>query len=227
MFASIYEFYGDIDFFEENLDLCAQWVEYLVQYGLRPASQLCTDDFAGHLANNVNLTVKATVGIGAYAKLLSIVGDEENSAKYRKIAEEFATDIKRFGEGKTHLPLTWDSGEETYSLKYNFAFDKLLGLGLFQQDIFEKEIDYYLTKKGDFGIPLDNRNGFCKSDWTFWVASLTDSMEKKKQLISTIADFLKRSPDRVPFSDWYDVKDGKYYGFKARTTQGACFMLLL
>lgn len=227
MFAAIDEFYGDIEFFEENLDLCAKWVEYLVQYGLRPASQLCTDDFAGHLANNVNLTIKATVGIGAYAKLLSIVGDEENSAKYRKIAEEFATDIKRFGEGKTHLPLTWDSGEETYSLKYNFAFDKLLGLGLFEQDIFEKEINYYLTKKGDFGIPLDNRNGFCKSDWTSWVASLTDDVDKKKQLVSTIADFLKRSPDRVPFSDLHYVDSGKHYLFTNRTPQGACFILLL
>ena len=227
MFGTIYEFYGETELFEENADLCAKWVEYLVKYGLRPASQLCTDDFAGHLANNVNLSIKATVGIGAYAKLLSVVGDMENSVKYRKIAEEFAADIKRLGEGKTHLPLTWDSGEETYSLKYNFAFDKLLGLGLFEQEIFEREVDYYLTKKGDFGVPLDNRNGYCKSDWTSWVASLTDDVEKKKQLLATIADFLKRSPDRVPFSDLHFVDSGKHHFFTNRTPQGACFILLI
>ena len=227
MFAAIYKFGGDIQFFKENLDLCAKWVEYLVKYGLRPASQLCTDDFAGHLANNVNLTVKAAVGIGAYAQLLSIIGDKENSVKYRKKAEEFAADIQRFGEGKTHLPLTWDLGEETYSLKYNFAFDKILGLKLFDQALLEKEVDYYLTKKEAFGLPLDNRNDYSKNDWTVWVASLTDDVEKSKQFISPIIDFLKNSPDRVAFSDLHFAGSGKHHYFRARTTLGACFILLL
>lgn len=227
MFLAVYKKDGDITFFKENADLCAQWVEYLVKYGLRPASQLCTDDFAGHLANNVNLSIKAAVGIAAYAKLLSAVDDKEKSANYRKIAEEFAMEIAKFSEGKTHLPLTWDLGEETYSLKYNFAFDKLLGLGLFDQALLEKETAYYLTKKGNFGIPLDNRNDYAKSDWTSWVASLTDDLSKKKQFIETMVDFLKRSPDRVPFSDLHFAQSGKHHLFTNRTTQGACFILLL
>ena len=45
-------------------------------------------------------------------------------------------------EGKTHLPLTWNSGEDTFGLKYNFAFDKILGLNLFNRELFEKEVDY-------------------------------------------------------------------------------------
>lgn len=227
MLAAVYKMDGDLSLFKENADLCAKWVEYLVKYGLRPASQLCTDDFAGHLANNVNLTVKAAVGIAAYAQMLAVVGNMEESGKYRKIAEEFAADVMKFGEGKTHLPLTWDAGEETYSLKYNFAFDKILQLGLFDQAILEKEVDYYLTKKGEFGVPLDNRNGYCKSDWTSWVASLSEDVEKKRQLMATIADFLKRSPDRVPFSDLHFVDSGKHHLFTNRTPQGACFILLL
>ena len=227
MFLAVYKKDGDIAFFKENLDLCANWVEYLVKYGLRPASQLCTDDFAGHLANNVNLAVKASVGIAAYAQLLAVVDKKQESEKYRRIAEEFASEISKLGEGKTHLPLTWDLGEETYSLKYNFAFDKLLGLGLFSQELLEKETDYYLTKKGNFGIPLDNRNDYCKSDWTCWVASMTDDLSKKKQFVTTLVDFLKNSPDRVAFSDLHFVQTGKHFLFTNRTTQGACFILLL
>ncbi len=227
MFAAVYQKDKDIAFFTENKDLCEKWVQYLVKYGLKPGNQLCTDDFAGHLENNVNLAIKATVGIGAYAQLLSESGDKENGAKYRKIAEEFAREITAFGEGKTHLPLTWDTGVETFSLKYNFAFDRVLGLGLFDEKTFAKEIKCYLAKMEKYGTPLDSRKMYTKSDWLMWVARLTDDIEERKIFVAALDEFLKSSPDRVPFSDWYEGQDGKYYGFRARTTQGGCFMLLL
>ena len=47
------------EFFQENADLFGKWVNYLTKYGLYPENQLCTDDFAGHLKNNVNLAIKA------------------------------------------------------------------------------------------------------------------------------------------------------------------------
>ena len=227
MFLAVYQQDKDIAFFADNKHLCEKWVQYLVKYGLRPGNQLCTDDFAGHLENNVNLAIKATVGIGAYAQLLNESGDKENGAKYRKIAEEFAAEIARFGEDKTHLPLTWDTGVETFSLKYNFAFDRVLDLGLFDKAIFEKEIGCYLAKMERYGTPLDTRKMYTKSDWLMWVARLTDDIEERKAFIGALDEFLRSSPDRVPFSDWFDGQEGTHYGFRARTTQGGCFILLI
>ena len=152
---------------------------------------------------------------------------KEGYEKFRKISEEFAKEITSFGKKFSHLPLTWDSGEETYSLKYNLAFDKLLGLKLFSDEMRENEVSYYLTKPNGYGIPLDPRADFTKSDWLVWTAYLSGSLEKQKNILEGIDRYLKESEDRLPFGDWYDTKTGRLIGFRNRTVQGGCFMLLL
>jgi len=227
MFYACYRYDNDISFFAQNVDLAAKWVNYLVNNGLRPANQLCTDDFAGHLANNLNLAIKATVGIACYAGLLRAIGSEADADKHRKIAEEFAADIETFGNKFDHLPLTWDSDCGTYSLKYNMAFDKVLGLGLFSDAIAEREVDFYLSKLNEYGVPLDNRKGYTKSDWLVWAASLSDDKSKQSKLIAALDKYLRTSYERIPFADWYETESTLHHEFLARSVQGGCFMLLL
>ena len=219
-FAACHKFGGEKDFFLKNADLCEKWVRYLVKYGLKPDDQLCTDDFAGHLKNNLNLAIKAVVGIACYAELS---GDEE----YRQTARDYADKISAFMQKFDHSPLTWDGGEETFSLKYNFAFDKIFGLGLFKQSLLEREVDYCLTKTNKFGIPLDSRKEYTKSDWLLWLARLTDDKGKRNKIIAAVDKFLTESPDRVPFSDWYESTNGRHNYFIARSVQGGCFILFI
>lgn len=227
MFATCYQKDGDIRFFADNADLCEKWVEYLVKYGLKPEDQLCTDDFAGHLKNNLNLAIKATVGIGAYALLLRATKQEKTAEKYEAIAKKYAEEITAFATSFPHSPLTWESDEKTFALKYNLAFDKLLRLGLFPQSLAESETTYYAERCNLYGVPLDSRAEYTKSDWICWAAALTDDKAKAAKIVAPIAEFLHSSPDRTPFSDWYDTKNGTHHWFTARSVQGGCFILLM
>ncbi len=218
---------GDISIFIENKDLFDKWVNYLVKYGLKPENQLCTDDFSGHLKNNINLSIKAIVGIGCYANLLKAINDNDGYKKYIELANSYSKEIMEFSKNFKHLPITWDSNDDTFSLKYNFAFDKILGLNLFSQELYEKEVLAYLDLLNEFGVPLDNRENYTKSDWLTWVASLTNDINKQKTLIKSLTHFLENSVDRIPFTDLYDTKSSKYNMFMARSVQGGCFILLL
>ena len=45
--------------------------------------------------------------------------------------------------------------------------------------------------------------------------------------LSEVARTLRETTTRVPFSDWYDTKTGRYEHFIARSVQGGIYALLL
>ena len=214
------------DFALPYMDSLKQWAKYLIDYGDDPGEQLCTDDFAGHLSHNVNLSAKAIVGIEAYAQILRLAGSEKDYETYHEKAKTMAKSWEDRAFDKDHYRLTFD-GEGSWSLKYNTIWDKFFKSGLFSDQLYQMEIEYYLKKNQKYGVPLDNRKAYTKSDWILWSAAITDDPEKRKQLIEPVAEYQRETKSRIPFSDWYDTKSGKQCGFIARSVQGGIFMPIL
>ena len=104
--------------------------------------------------------------------------------------------------------------------------DKFLKFNLFSQEIINHEINLYLTKVNEFGIPLDERKDYSKTDWQLWVASFV-SDELKNKIIDGIVNYMKNGVNRTPFPDWYETKTGLSYFMKNRTVQGGIFFPLL
>ena len=116
---------------------------------------------------------------------------------------------------------------ESWSLKYNLVWDKLWKSGLFTEKVYETELSFYEKKMACYGVPLDSRTSYAKSDWQLWACAMSENAQQVKRLIEPIANYLVETETRVPFSDWYDAENGRYYEFIARSVQGGIFMPIL
>jgi hypothetical protein len=226
IFAAVAEMEGNANFAGLYWKTLEQWANYLKEKGFDPEKQLCTDDFAGHLAHNVNLSAKAICGLGSFAKLCEMRGDQAQADEYFKLAREFAQRWVKEADDGDHFRLAFDK-PGTWSQKYNLVWDRVLGLNLFPAEVARKEMAYYLKMQNEFGLPLDSRKDYTKLDWITWTATLTQKREDFDALIAPIIRFLDHTPDRTPMTDWYQTKTAKRVGFDARPVVGGVFMRML
>jgi hypothetical protein len=226
MLAALAKAEGNADYAKKYWPLIEKWADYLLSKGFDPENQLCTDDFAGHLAHNVNLSAKAIVAIASVAVLCEMTGDKVKANTFRTKAEAMAKDWVRLATEGNHTLLAYDQ-PSTWSQKYNLVWDKLLDLNLFPKEVFQKEIAFYKTVQGQFGLPLDSRERYTKNDWVTWTATMADNINDFKTIFDPVYSFADRTPNRVPVSDWYIVDNAQVRGFQARSVVGGFYIKML
>ncbi|KAK3944176.1 hypothetical protein QBC46DRAFT_305961 [Diplogelasinospora grovesii] len=244
--------------------LWKQWTGYLVRESLIPHNQLCTDDFAGWLANATNLALKGIIGIRAMSEIADIIGETEDAKYYRNISETYIEKWEEYGisRDKTHAKLayTWYGSWTTI---YNLYADSLLcfhvpeeqgavggglvsegeggqkpigdtpdtekGKGVFIPDrIYQMQSDWYHAVLQRYGLPLDSRHLYTKSDWEFFAAAVT-STKTRTEILNVIASWVNETSTDRPLTDLYDTEgNGGYPGFyfMARPVVGGHFAFL-
>lgn len=191
--------------------LWKQWTVYLIEEALIPAEQLCTDDFAGPLSNQTNLALKGIIGIKAMSELAGLLGEKNESMKYRSIAEDYLEKWQEYGlsEDKSHAKLSY-TWRGSWTTIYNIYADALLCFHLpkdtspldysrfwnteqapiggsvkshfISDDIYKAQSDWYYAVVQKYGLPMDSRHLYTKSDWEFFAAAVTSKTVRKKIL---------------------------------------------
>ena len=233
---------GDVSFAASHLPELEQWVRYLLENGRDPDNQLCTDDFAGHFAHNCNLSLKAIMGIAGLGIIYRMLGREDDAEKHLAIARDMAADwAVRAANGDGSYRLAFDR-PGTFSMKYNIVWDKLFGTGIMDKNVIASEFASYRRKTNAYGLPLDNRATYTKSDWLVWTATLAEDRDDFEEMVAPLWYAYHKSTSRVPMTDWYwtltaeqktyksprfaDLPTGAA-GFQNRTVQGGLFIKLL
>ena len=218
---------GDFSFAESKLDILRKWTTYLTENGSDPANQLCTDDFAGHLAHNCNLSLKAISGIAGMAIICEKLGLGEDSARYFDEARKISINwLLRASNGDGSYRLAFDR-KGTFSMKYNIVWDKLFGTKLMPADVFDGEVWSNRRYFKPYGMPLDNRADYTKSDWLVWTATLCKSKADFESYIAPLWEAYNAMPTRVPMTDWYFTTTSAMRGFQHRSVIGGLFIKLM
>ncbi len=221
------------EFAQTHYAILRQWAEYLVANALDPGDQFNTDDFTGHIPHSVNLALKGIIGIGAMGIVAASAGDDADHDHYLSVSRGYASlwaENAKDSSG-SHLRLRYDQ-DSTWSLKYNGYPDALLGLDLVPTGTAFFEASWYQSQAGDFGVILDPRNPYTKTDWEIWTAAWLANYPVRDTLIEGVYNFANVTSGRVPFSDWYQVATAELatvdgvHGFADRPVIGGVLALL-
>lgn len=214
---------GDPSQIKDNFDKLKEWADFLVDTGVVLDWQLCTDDFAGQSKKNVNLAIKEVMGIAAFGKICDALGIEND---YFYKAKLYAESLTRLAQWKGYLEFSVGL-IYTWSLKYNLVWDMIFGFNLFKSSIYANESNKYIENLNIYGVPLDCRGDFTKTDWMMWASCLDTTGYNTELFSKCMLAYLADAKDKYPFTDWYETKKPERKGFCHRSVQGGLWMPVL
>ncbi|EHA51618.1 glutaminase GtaA [Pyricularia oryzae 70-15] len=96
-------------------------------------------------------------------------------------------------------------------------------------EIYKIQSDWYSAVMQKYGLPLDSRARYTKSDWEFFAAAVA-SNKTRKVLLDSVALWVDQTSTNRPFTDLYETEGTGGFGcgleFKARPVVGGHFAFL-
>ena len=202
---------NDNQYLIQHYKILNQWTQFLIEDSLTPGNQISTDDFAGALANQTNLALKGIIGIEAMATIANLTGNTADAMNYTNIAHDYITQWQILGIAHDATPphTTLSYGfNDTHGVLYNLYGDRVLGLNLVPQEVYDMQSNFYPTINEKYGVPLDTRHDYAKDDEQMLAAAVA-SPNTTAMFISDIAAFINETPQNRALSDLYNGTNGE------------------
>lgn len=218
---------GDTAYLSKHWARLDQWSGYLVNESLIPSNQISTDDFAGSLANQTNLALKGIIALKAMGAISNLTGI---SSTYDATADSYLPQWENYGinfnDTLPHAMLDYND-TTSHGLLYNLYADRLLSLDFVPEEIYNIQSDFYPTVALEYGVPLDTRHNWVKSDWELWAAAIAND-DTRDMFIAKQVHWISQTSQTTPYGDLLDGDTGGYTSaeFIARPVQGGLFSLL-
>lgn len=218
---------SDTAYLSQHWGKLEQWAGYLVNESLIPADQISTDDFAGSLANQTNLALKGIIALKAMGQISNLTGI---ASTYAATAEDYLPQWENYGinfnASPPHAALDYND-PTSHGILYNLYADRLLGLNFVPEEIYTIQSNFYPTVALEYGVPLDTRHNWVKSDWELWAAAIADETTRDI-FINLEAYWVNTTTQTTPFGDLFNGDTSGYTSaeFIARPVQGGLFSLL-
>ena len=200
-----------IPFLEEHYKIMKQWTQFLIDDSLIPAEQLSTDDFAGTLANQTDLAIKGITAISAMGKIADLLGYSKDAKSYANISSSY---IKKWQEyaishDASHTKLAYQT-DASWGTVYNLLADRLLDLNLVPEAVYKIQDAWYPRVQEKYGVPLDSRHKWTKTDWEMFAAAASDNPATHKLFIELLYRFIKDGKTDAPFTDLMESTTGDF-----------------
>ncbi|KAJ5341114.1 hypothetical protein N7541_010238 [Penicillium brevicompactum] len=228
------------EWIKRSYTLWKQWTGYLVEYSLKPENQLSTDDFAGPLALQSNLALKGIIGINAMSKIAALAGNDTDAQYYKASHFDYVAKWEKYAMSwdNTHAKLSYDWAGSWTTL-YNLYADAQLCFHLENTDtetpgfvprhIYQKQSIWYDHVRQKFGLPLDSRHLYTKTDWEFFSMAVV-SKPVRAEILDSVALWVNETASNGPFTDLHNTEgDGGFAEgtrFRARPVIGGHFAFL-
>ncbi|KDN52653.1 DUF1793-domain-containing protein [Tilletiaria anomala UBC 951] len=228
-----------VPFLKAHYKIMQQWASFLISDSLVPAEQLSTDDFAGTLANQTDLAIKGIEGISAMGYIADLIGQTDDANSYHNTSLSYVKLWANYSisHDGSHLKLAYQA-DSSWGTLYNLYFDRLLNLRLVPKSIYNILDNWYPTVAGQYGVPLDSRHTWAKTDWQMFAAATAAKKSTRDLFINKLYKFVSNGRTDSPFTDLFETTTGDtpkgrpndndhYIHFLARPVVGGHAALML
>ena len=227
MLGALATLHDDVSLSQQYWPTISKWIAYLESKGFDPENQLSTDDFAGHLAHNANLSLKAILAIAAGGDLARRRGDDAEAARLRDRRDRHGREMGRGGQGRRSLSSSPSTGPGRGARNTTWSGTRCSATGCSPTTC--AAASWPTTR------PARTPTA-CRSTTAPTTRRATGSSGRRRsrrrpatsrRFVDPLLAFLDETPDRVPFSDWYSTTSGLKRGFQARSVVGGVFIPML